>query len=126
MIPVDREGVRWDAVVRSAVVGLVAALGLTAAASILLSLTQTPMRLEPSVGMLVAWLSVACAGFMAARRAQRRGWLHGALGACAFFIIALLLGSLIFDQPIALGPSLVRLFLALVFGAIGGMVALAF
>lgn len=117
--------VHVGAVGRGALWGLVSALVLTGLAALLLSFTQHPAQYMPMTMVSVGWVSVLLSGVFAGRSAGRGGLVHGAMGGLLFLVLALSVGTLIFDVPLLLPAAAIRGGIAVVVGATGGALGVA-
>lgn len=119
-------GFDTTAVLRGTGTGAVWSAGLLILASLLLYMTAQPSAIAPWAAMGVAWLSVFAGGFSAGRRAGRAGLWHGAAAGLVLFVMLYLVGVLAFDAHVSLAAGALRAVAALVVGALGGALGLAF
>lgn len=119
-------GIAMGAVGRGAVWGLLAALVLTAVAALVLSFTANGTAYMPTAMMAVGWISVLVGGVVAGQAAGRAGLLHGALTGVLVVLLAMAIGTLAFDVPLVGVKVLMRGGVALVVGAVGGALGVAF
>lgn len=114
----------WGAVGRGVIGGFLTALLLSLLATLALSWATSPIGLLGMATVLVAWLSVAAAGFLAARLAGRAALLHGAVAGGLFLILAIAAGSF-FPHSAFTWPALaLRMLLACLVGSLGGILGL--
>lgn len=119
-------GIAFGAVGRGALWGLLAALVLSAVAALFLSFSANGMTYMPTATMAVGWLSVLTGGIVAGQAAGRAGLLHGAVTGLVVVLLAIAIGTLAFDVPLIGTKVLMRGAIALVVGAVGGALGVAF
>lgn len=70
-------------------------------------------------------LATALGGFLAARTANQRGWLHGGIAGLIYVLVGAVLGHLLFPhQPTPLAQLGPRMLLGFVLGALGGILGM--
>jgi putative membrane protein (TIGR04086 family) len=65
--------------------------------------------------------SLAAGAALGARRAEGLGWLHGAAIGCAYVMLSMVVGLILFPGSMALADALHRLAVGLAVGALGGV-----
>ena len=110
------------AIGRGALWGIALVFILTAFAALILTMTQKSAAYLPAATRSVAWASVLLAGAISGRQAGHGGLLNGALGGLCCFVLAIALGTLVFDVHVAPGSAAIRAVIALFVGALGGIV----
>ncbi len=114
----------WSAVWRGTLTGLLTAVAGAILLAASLYLTDFPQRHNPYFLQGIALVSSAAAGYVAGRRAQTGGLLHGAAAGVGFFVVGSLLGLAFFGGVAPAGFLLTRLALAAVVGAIAGVMGI--
>ncbi len=115
-------GVSW----RPVAAGLIFTICLTLVVSALLAIaiawtTLTEMALSGPT-YYIALVVVALGGAYGARRASSLGWVHGGLVGILYALVAGVLGGLIFPGGILAAEIGMRIAIAFLAGAIGGMI----
>lgn len=105
-------------------VGLATALLLALIWALLIRLGGLPEGPALKVAYYSGFLSALVSGGAAARGAGMKGWLHGGLGGLFYGLLASALSLLILSAPLSLLPFLLHAALALLVGAVGGILGL--
>jgi len=121
----DRRALDWAAIGRGLLLALVLAIVLSLFATLLLHFTSLSERLLPWITAAILLVSVFCGGGLAAARAGGKGLLHGLGVGLAFFVLMLVLGTLLFPGPATLMGVLEKLLLTVSAGALGGILGVS-
>ena len=114
--------------IKNLVVGLLMAYAITCIVflgySMLITYTEMSEGSLPMVVSLTTLLAVLVAGFDAARGAAKRGWLWGMWAGFLYVAIMAIIMSVALNEFLVDGRTITVILLALVGGAIGGMIGI--
>lgn len=102
--------------------------GITAAVfiiyAILLTYTEITEKHTQLVVMLTTVISVAAAGFITAKGAEKKGWLYGMLSGFLYAVIMIMLGVIIAPEIKFGTKTVMELALSFAGGGLGGIIGI--
>ena len=99
----------------------VLSVALLLASSIIITYSPIP---DAAIGLIVKFtimVAVACAGFQAAKRSGRSGWLTGAVTGLLYTVILYCIGSLATVNFAVTGGTILSVAFGFIFGTLGGI-----
>lgn len=111
---------------RGAISGLLVTLLLLCLLAVTMLWVDIDDRPARMIMDVMGGIGALVAGFVAGRRAEVRGLLHGGLAGLLFTLIVLLIGLAFFGAAFSLWAWLLRLIAGVVLGALGGVVGVNF
>ncbi|MBC7340191.1 MAG: TIGR04086 family membrane protein [Firmicutes bacterium] len=128
MRPVRQEVGGWSlgGLVRGAISGLLVTLLLLCLLAVTMLWVDIDDRPARMIMDVMGGIGALVAGFVAGRRAEVRGLLHGGLAGLLFTLIVLFIGLAFFGAAFSLWAWLLRLIAGVVLGALGGVVGVNF
>lgn len=115
----------WAAIGRGLLVALVLSVLLSLFSTLILHFSSLSERFLPWIAAAILLISVFCGSGLAAARAGKKGLLHGLGVGLGFLVLLLILGTLLFPDPLTLMGVLEKLLLAASAGALGGVLGVA-
>ncbi|MDI7250019.1 MAG: TIGR04086 family membrane protein [Bacillota bacterium] len=128
MRPVRQEVGGWSpgSLVRGAISGLLITLLLLCVLAVTMLWVDIDDRPARMIMDTIGGIGALVAGFVAGRRAEVRGMLHGGAAGLLFTLIVLLIGLLFFGAAFSLSAWVLRLIVGMILGALGGVVGINF
>jgi putative membrane protein (TIGR04086 family) len=122
----EQSQVGWDQVSLSVFSGMKYSLALVLIAIALLAILYMVgwdwMNNDRIVYEYINYAAVVLGGFIAGTKLKAKGWLSGVLLAVVYWVLMLLLTKILGVQPITLQHSLIRIGIAALLGALGGII----
>lgn len=105
-------------------VGVTFLLTVTVSALLAVAIYLTDITEAHVTGALyyIGLVAVALGGAAASRKAQARGWLHGALAGTTYVVLSLAVGALLFPQAAVLAGAVTKVLVGAAAGVVGGIV----